>query len=62
MLIWNQKPRTDFQSRRFCNRFLTSVGLEITDNYINTLCLKGVRLFQHLVRLADAGCIAHKHL
>ncbi len=35
---------------------------KVTHNDIDALSFEDVGLFQHLVRLADAGCVAHEHL
>src|SRR5579872_1137254 len=54
LLSWDH-----FQALALGNRLLAAMGFKVTDNHVLPPGFKGLRVFQHLVSLADAGSIAH---
>ena len=55
-------PRYGLQPLGFRDRFLAAVRLEIADDHVDAGRFQLLRLFQHLVGLADARGIAHVDL
>ena len=49
-----------FQTLSLGDGIPAAVRLEISDHHVDALALRGLRLLQHLVGLAHAGCISQK--
>ena len=60
--MFNPKARNYFLAFQEQLRLMASVGLHQGDDYIHALLFQGLRLFQHLVSLANARSCAHEYL